>query len=223
LTINTPEAVETLEWMVKFTNDVNGGISNVTDFWQNTRDTSPDYPFYQDRNAVLFHNVALFGHMQNNDPDMYKDPSQWGIALRPYNGNNTNATHHGDSGLSFAWGYVIPREHPQELRDAAWKFAEFLTTNEKGSCYFMFNQGRPSPLKSCNENPQYSEANPYWDTVLKALETDLTIPITPAQSEINAVLKEAVDKAAFGQAPAKQALDDAAKAGQAIIDKYWSS
>lgn len=221
LLINTPEAVETLEWMVRYANELYGGIEKVADFWQNARDSSPDFPFYRDQVAILFHNVSFFGFLKENASDTYNDPSQWGVALRPYNGNNAKASHHGESGLSFAWGYVIPKAAPKDVQEAAYKFSQFLCTHEKGTCYFMLEQARPSPFKKCNENPEYKKANPYWDTVLKALETDVAVPITPVQTEINALIKEALDKVFFGQATAKAALDEATKAGQAILDRFW--
>ena len=36
LLFNSPEGVETLEWMINLTNSVNHGTENITDFFQDT-------------------------------------------------------------------------------------------------------------------------------------------------------------------------------------------
>ncbi|MCD6291479.1 MAG: ABC transporter substrate-binding protein [Anaerolineae bacterium] len=222
LTFNSPEGVETLEWMVKFTNEINGGIENVNDFWEGTSDTSADFPFYTDRVAIWFTGVWAFGHLKTWDPELWKDTNSWGAALRPYNGNNPKAAHHGVSGLQWAWGYVIPKNLPKEVQDAAYKWVEFLGTDPRGGCYFLFKQGRPSPVKKCNENPEYYKANPYWDVVLKSLESDVSVPITPVQSQIDDILNQAIQEAFYGKKDPKEALDWAAEKGQAVLDKFWS-
>lgn len=221
LLFNSPEGVETLEWMVNFTKTYYGGIENVREFWKGANPTSADYPFYTDRVALWFANVSSFAHLKTYDPDMWNDTSTWGVALRPYNGNNPNATHRGISGLSFAWGYVIPKNLPQEVQDAAYTFLEFLGTHESGGCEFVFVQGRPSPVKKCNENPVYSEANPYWNVVVQSLESDVTIPITPVQSQINTILNTAIDEAMFGKKSPKDALNEAAAKSQQLLDEFW--
>jgi len=222
VTFNSPEGVETLQWMVDFTNNITGGIEATTDFWTGLEEPSADFPFYNERHGIHFANVAFFGHIQNNDPEMWADTDAWGIALRPYNGNNPDAVHAGVSGLSFAWGYIIPANMPPEVQDAAYAFLEFLGTNEAGGCHFLLAQGRPSPVKSCNEDPSYSEANPYWDTVLEALATDVSVPVTPVQAQINDVLTRAVEEAMYG-ADAQTVLDSAAAEAQTILDEYWAS
>jgi len=222
LTINTPEAVETLEWLVEFTNKHHGGWSNCIDFWTGNNDTAPDGRFYKDRLGIWWVNVSAFSHLKTQAPDKHKDPQNgWGVALRPYNGKNAKATHHGETGLAFAWGQVIPKAIAKEKQDAAYKFVEFLSTNNKGVCAFLFAQDRPAPLISCNANPDYKKNNPYWDIVLKALETDMSLPITPVQTEISSFMKEAVEKALLATAKPKAALDEAASKGQAVLDKYW--
>lgn len=222
LLFNSPEGVETLEWMVNFTNTYNGGVENVREFWEGVRDTNADWPYYTDRVAMWFTNVSAFGHLKTHDADMWNDTSKWGVALRPYNGNNPNAASHGISGLSFAWGYVIPKNQPKEVLDAAYTFLQFLGTNESGGCQFLFVQGRPSPVKTCNENSAYYEANPYWEEVMASLDSDVSIPVTPVQSQINDILNAAVDEVFFGVKTSKEALDEAAAKSQKILDEFWA-
>jgi ABC-type glycerol-3-phosphate transport system substrate-binding protein len=145
--------------------------------------------------------------------------------LRPYNGDNPDATHAGVVGYSPSggWGYTIPAVHPPEVQEAAYKFAEFLGANELGGCVFVFEQSRPSPVKACNENPAYNETNPYWDIVLEGLSIDVAVPITPVQGQIADILNTKVQEAFFGVKTAEQALNEAAEEGQVLLDEFWSS
>ena len=225
LEFNGPEGIETLEWMLSFTNDVNGGVENMTDFFQGVDFTAGDHPFYRNELAVMGINTSNFGHLNANDPEMYADTDRWGVMLRPYNGENPDATHAGVVGFSTSggWGYTIPAVHPPEVKEAAYKFAEFLGASELGGCVFLFEQSRPSPVRSCNEDPAYYDANPYWDTVLEGLGTDVAVPITPVQGQIADILNTKVQEAFFGVKTAEQALNEAAEEGQAILDEFWST
>jgi multiple sugar transport system substrate-binding protein len=219
---NGPQGVETLEWMVNFVNEYGGGIEAVREFMAGAPDlTTADFPLYNELLGIEFVNVSAFGHLQNTDPEMWADTDMWGVALRPYNGENPDAKAAGVSGLAFSWGYTIPVNQSQETKDAAYAFLEFLTTSADGGCYFLFAQGRPSPVKTCNENPAYYDANPYWDVVLASLDVDVSVPITPVQGQINDILSRAVEEAFYG-ADAQTVLDDAAKETQALLDEFWS-
>lgn len=220
---NSDEGVEALEWMVYLTNEINGGIERVNDFWAADDDTSPDYPFYTDTIAILYEPPSIFGQLSAVDPEMYEDPSKWGVALRPYNGDNPDAEHKGASGLSWAWGQVIPKGLEQGVQDAAYQFLEFLGTDPAGGCTFLYEQNRPSPVKACNENPGYYGENPYWDKVLEGFEHVVSVPITPVEAEVQDVLGLALEEAFYEVKTPKEALDEAAETCQGILDEFWSA
>lgn len=224
LTFNSPEGIETLEWMINFTNNVNGGVENVSDFFQDTSFPEGDHPFYDNELAFLGVNTSFFGHYKANAPEKYDDTSHWGVMLRPYNGDNPDASHAGVTGYGFSggWAYTIPAVHPPEKQAAAYKFAEFIGVHPLGGCAFLFAQSRPSPVRECNENPAYYDANPYWATVLEGLATDTSVPITSVQGQIAEVLSNNIEEAFFGMKSAEDALNDAAAEGQAILDEFWS-
>ena len=224
LTFNSPEGIETLEWMINFTNNINGGVENVSDFFQDTSFAEGDHPFYDNELAFLGVNTSFFGHYKVNAPEKYADASHWGVMLRPYNGDNPDASHAGVTGYGFSggWAYTIPAVHPPEKQAAAYKFAEFIGVHPLGGCAFLFAQSRPSPVRECNENPAYYEANPYWATVLEGLATDTSVPITPVQGQIAEVLSNNIEEAFFGMKSAEDALNDAAAEGQALLDEFWN-
>ncbi|MEM7028880.1 MAG: substrate-binding domain-containing protein [Chloroflexota bacterium] len=222
IAFNGPEGVQTLEWMLNFTNEINGGVENGSEFYAGTSHTSADHPFYNETAATVFTGTWFFGHMSATDPDMWESTDNWGCGLRPYNGDNADATHHGAAGLSGSWGYVIPKNSPQELRDAAYKYLEFFGTHKDGGCLFLFNQSRPSAVIECNNNQAYFDANPAWDVVLDSLASDISIPVTPAQSEINDIISSSLEEAFFGVTSAEEALNNAAEKSQAILDEFWA-
>lgn len=222
LTFNSAEGVETLEWMTSFTNEINGGFENVTGFLTGAASGAADYPFYKDRLAMWFTGDWAFSFLGAYAKEMYGNPKAWGVALRPYNGKNTKAASHGNAGPG-TWVNTIAKSSPQEVQDAAYLWVEYLAMNQNGGCKFLYSQMRPSAAKTCNAHYPYKDSNPYWDTVLKAKESDLPLPVTPAHAEIAALLATAVEQALRGQKKAKEALDSAAAEGQAILDKFWKS
>ena len=226
LTFNSPEGIAALEWMASFTKNINGGIENVSDFLNGTSDTSADFPFYDNRYAIWFTGTWAFGHMASWDPNLWKDPTKWGVALRPYNGNNAQATHHGTSGLQWAWGYTIPKTSPKKAQDAAYQWVEWWITQsnpkEVGGCQFLFAQSQVSAVVKCTEDPAWGDGNPYWDVIIKSMGTDVSVPISPVQTQITAILNDAVESAVYGKQSAKEALDSAAQKSQAVLDKFWS-
>ncbi len=224
LMFNSPQGLETLEWMLNFTNEINGGIENERDFFQDVSFPEGDHPFYDDQLAFMPINTSVFGHYNTNAPEQYANPDHWGVMLRPYNGDNADATHAGVTGYGFSggWAYTIPAVHPPEVQQAAYKFGEYIGAHPEGGCIFLFAQSRPSPVRACNENPAYYDANPHWGTVLEGLATDTPIPITPVQGQVAEVLRNHIEEAYFGVKSAEDALNDAAAEGQAILDEFWA-
>lgn len=160
--------------------------------------------------------------MSATDPEMWGNTNYWGCAQRPYNGENPDATHAGAAGLSGSWGYVIPKNSPQEIQDAAYKYLEFFGTHEKDGCQVLFKQSRPSPVIACNDNQAYFDANPAWDVVLKSLDSDISIPVTPVQTEINDAISGELEQAFFGQKSVQEALEAAAEKSQGLLDEFWA-
>ena len=222
ITFHEDAGIETLEWMVNFTSEINGGIDNTSEFFAGTSDTTADFPFYTDSLGFLFTGVWQFAHLESTDPDMFADTDTWGVGQMPYNANNPQAAHAGVAGLSGSWGYVIPASTPQDEADAAYQYLEFFGTHEAGGCLFLFNQGRPSPVAACNGNSAYYDSNPYWDVVLKSLASDVSVAVTPVQARINDVVSTVVDEAYFGVSSPAEALAKGAEESQRILDEFWS-
>ncbi len=214
---NSEQGIDTLNWMVNFTNDINGGVQNVTDFFAGPGEATEAQPWYNDKQLINFPNVSIFFHIQTYRPDMGFE-----VGLRPYNANNDAAESKGLSGEEFAWGYVVPKAVPAEKQEAAFNWIKKITYDTDGACWFMQQQGRPSPLKACNEDQVYYDANPKWDKVLETLESDVSVDILPVHTRVRDIVDQAVQAAMYGDKSVEQALADAAEQAQAVVDEYWS-
>lgn len=220
LLFNSAEGVETLEYIVGLLKKA-GGIESYNAFMEGLDPQKADYPFYTDTLGMFFPNVSIFGHFRNTAPDMYQDTDRWGVILIPYNGKNPNAKPTGISGLIFTWHQVIPAAHPPALRDAAYEFLEFFTMREEGGGYFLLQQGRPSPVRRFNENPEYYKMNPYWEELRKIMEYDIGVPTTPVQLQVADILNKNLEQVWFEEKQPKQALDDAYDEAQPVVDAFW--
>lgn len=217
ITAGDEQGIQTLEWMVNFTNNINGGVQNVTDFFAGPGESTEAQPWYNDAQLINFSNVSIFFHMQTFKPDM-----QWDMGLRPYNSDNASAKSQGLSGETFAWGYVVPDAVTDARRDAAFKWIQKITYDEDGGGWFVMQQGRPSPIKAVNEDPSYYDVNPHWDKVLKSLESDVSVQILPVHAQVRDAINQGVQAALFGDASPADALAQAAQQAQSIVDTYWS-
>ncbi len=215
---NSEEGVATLEWMVNFTNEINGGVQNVTDFFAGPGEATEAQPWYNDAQAINFPNVSIFFHMQTYKPDM-----AWDMSTRPYNDSNSDAKSQGLSGEEFAWGYVMSSKVPEAKRDAAFKWIQKITYDESGGGWFMLQQGRPSPIQAVNEDPSFYDVNPHWDKVLESLASDVSVNILPEHTRIRDIVDQAVQAAMFGDASPADALASAAEQAQVVVDEFWSN
>lgn len=215
---NSEQGVATLEWLVNFTNEINGGVQNVTDFFAGPGEATEAQPWYNKAQLINFPNVSIFFHMQTFAPDM-----QWDMTTRPYNDSNPDATSQGLSGEEFAWGYLISNGVPEAKRDAAFKWIKKITYDADGGGWFMMQQGRPSPIKAVNEDQSYYDVNPHWDKVLQSLASDVSVNILPEHVRIRDIVNQAVQAAMFGDATPADALATAATQAQAVVDEFWSA
>jgi multiple sugar transport system substrate-binding protein len=218
ITFGNEQGVQTLDWMVNFTNNINGGVQNVIDFFAGPGEATEAQPWYNDTQLINFPNVSIFFHMQTFRPDM-----QWDMGLRPYNDSNPGAKSQGLSGEQFAWGYVIPKAVAGPQQEAAFKWLQEITYQPESAGWFVQQQGRPSPIMAVNEEQSYYDVNPHWDKVLASLASDISVAILPVHARVRDIATQAVQAALFGDAGVADALAAAATQAQAVVDEYWAA
>ncbi len=188
---------------------INGGIEAQAAFFAQTGEWE-NGPFYNGFQALYLSGAWEVFMIQD-----YMEGVDVGISIMPHGP-------HGESRPPAygGWGYAVPKGAPHP--DEGWLLVEWLTAEQDGACWFTQQQKRPSPLISCNEDPASAEWNPWANGMIESMKHDVFIPITPVQPQIEETVDKMVDTVLYGQSAAQQALDQAAKDCQALLDEHWS-
>lgn len=211
---NSPEGLETLQWLVDFTNNINGGVEEVREFYSQTGEWE-NGPFYTDYEGLQINGSWEFFKIQEYAPDM-----TLGVTSIPHGPSGSDDTR----GMSYGgWGYVVPAGVEGAEAEAAWKLVSFLTTSMDGACWFLQQQQRPSPQIACNESPESGAENPHWGDFLDIMSKDKVVLITPVQPQIAEVLTQMMDEALFGNMTPEEALEWGATESQDLLDDFWSN
>lgn len=118
--------------------------------------------------------------------------------------------------ISVIGGENIGMFKSSKNKDAAWKFIQFMLSDEAQVA--MAKTGQMPVTKSASTNPVMKESG-YYDAYVDQLKTAL--PRTPVSSwtKIDGVLNTAVESVFRGKAAPKAALDQAAKEIDALLAK----
>jgi len=103
---------------------------------------------------------------------------------------------------------------PQNKKDAAWKFIQFMLSDEAQVA--MAKTGQMPVTKSASTNPVMKEAG-YYDVYIEQLKTAMPRTPVPTYTKIDSVLQNAVESVLRGKAAPKAAMDQAAKEIDALL------
>ncbi len=210
IAFNTPEGLEALKFLIRAMQEIYGSVDLYNDWTavQGSQDISN--PFIAETSSSRHGGVWEIFYIMGGKPDL-----NYLIGLMPRSPKGQQRVP-----ASGSWSYGIPVgvKHP----DASWELVEWLCHEPTASCWFMQQQGRPSPLKACNEDKYYYDTFPKtWPTVVKMLQSVTFIPITPADAEIGTKVSQALEEAVRGVKTPEAALEGAAKECQALLDEAW--
>ena len=211
---NSPEGLETLQWLVDFTNNINGGVAEVREFYSQTGEWE-NGPFYNDFEGMQINGSWEFFKIQEYAPDM-----TLGVTSIPHGPSGNDGTRGSAVG---GWGYVVPAGVEGAEAEAAWELVKFLTTSMDGACWFLQQQQRPSPQIACNEAPESGAENPHWNDFLEIMAKDKVVLITPVQPQITEILNQMLDEALFGNMTPEEALEWGADESQILLDDFWAN
>lgn len=198
------EGVNTLQWMVDFTNEVNGGVSGVNGVNQWARTG-----FYQGTHSMFTYGVWAAFEIAENAPGI-----DFGIADLPHRDGYDFFPP-----MTLGWGYGIPANapHPEE----AWLLVQFLTTELDGGGYFMMRQGRPGATIEINRQPEYFEVNPYWPIIQFSLLRAVPSEYRPSLAGMNELVQRMVQDAVHGNLTPQAAVERLAVTLQSRLDEFW--
>ncbi|HHT26916.1 MAG TPA: extracellular solute-binding protein, partial [Firmicutes bacterium] len=199
--------LQTLEWIVNFTNEVNLGLAN-----QEKLSGGGRTGFYNKQFSMLMDGSAASFQINSAAPDI-----NLGVAAKPFrDGVEYRPT------TSLSWGYGIPTNapHPEE----AWLFLKFLTMELEGGGYFMLQQGRPSASMQINNQRQYAQTIAHWPLIQETMNKSVpAAPTPPLDSVVNNTTKALVREAVTGQYSPQAALERAVNTWQNALNDYWAN
>jgi hypothetical protein len=100
---------------------------------------------------------------------------------------------------------------------------EWLAHEPTAACWFLQQQGRPSPMIACNEDKWYYDTYPTtWPVVVEMLGNGIQIPLTTAHTELVTRITQMMEEINFGVKTPKEGLAWAEQECQALLDEAWS-
>ena len=209
VTYNSPEAVEAAEWYLKFVKAQAGKYENLA-VAGNRKDVI-QAPAWGAEKYVAAVNGSWFAYQLNQQAANVK----YGIAPFPRNANNAKAN--GYTFIEGGWAFSIPKIAKDQ--EAAWEFIKFVTAS-KSACEFVVAQVRPSPAKSCNEDPRLKAITPYWNIIQDSLSRARIVPLTDIHPQFQDIFFEAEDNILYEKMSPKAALDKATADAQKLLDDW---
>jgi multiple sugar transport system substrate-binding protein len=213
--INSPEAVETLEW-IKMWVDRYGGWQALQDY--RAQFGAPPNDLFMGNGVAMF--VDIFGYnsqlefyrpradanadlqVTNDDPRM-----EWGIATLPYDEDAGPANWSGGFSLSIPAGAENP--------EAAWEFIKCMTGPEGQASWARDTQAQPTNLIAATD-PVLS-ASPGWEVVDQALQISTGGVYVPAYPNWNEQLDLVLEQVWAGDLTPQEALDQAQAGVEAAL------
>ncbi len=197
---NSPKGRETLRWLIDFHERINGGNAGLN---------SLGGGFVQRKAAMAILGSWEWFNIKTQVPEI-----NMGIALPPHGPGAQSV-----NPITRGWSYAIPKgaKHPYE----SWLLIKYLTSEEEAACWFMVQQGRPSPVKKCNMLPELRRANPYLDVIGEILARGVRVPITPVHSQLFALIARAQTDAVSGKMAPDLAIETVAREAQALLDEAY--
>ena len=208
---NSEAGLQALNWLLDTLNQAYGSIATYQDWTAVQGAEDITNPFISETLSSAFRGVWDIYYIKAGNPEL-----NYRVGLLPGGPN-------GESHVAArsAWGYGIPVGVPHP--DASWELVEWLSHEPTAACWFLQQQGRPSPLKACNEDPFFYQEFPNtWPNVIEMVDSAVLIPLTPADTEMVARLSTALEEAAHGVRTPEEALNWAAAECQTLLDEAWT-
>ncbi|WP_026245277.1 MULTISPECIES: ABC transporter substrate-binding protein [Alkalispirochaeta] len=201
VTLNSPEAVEALEFWVALTQEDKVAPPHST--WAST---PPD--FVAGQTSMLYHSTGVLSFLRNSAQ------FDFGVAFMP--GNVSFGAEVGGGNIHMGRGI------PEQNRRAAWKFIEFLTTPELAARWSR-DSGYVSVRVSSYDLPdmrEYTDRYPEYLVARNQLDYASGKMMAPAFQEIREFLKSALNESTAGNMAPRAALDRAQRQAENLLREW---
>lgn len=201
LVLNSPEAVETLEFMVDLVNRY--GQRDMTAFTASFGSGASD-PFLSGQVAMIAENNTYGAHIRRFAPDL-----DFGVAPLPNN----------DSPASWSNGFSLEMTASTRSPEAAWRFMNYLMSAEVQAAYALRNGSMVGNQEAATA-PELM-ADEVWAVMVEQMGVSRFRPFQmEAPTWYDSALQPEVDAALLGRKSAQQALDDAQASYEAEVRRY---
>lgn len=200
LVLNSPEAVETLEFMIDMVNRY--GDRDMQAFTA-TFSAGTD-PFISGQVSMIAENNTFGAMIRRFAPDV-----DFGVAPLPNN----------DSPASWSNGFSIELSASSRNPEAAWRFLSYLMSDEVQAAYAARN-GSMVGNQAAATAPELMEDD-IWAVMVEQMAVSRFRPfVMEAPTWYDSSLQPEVDAALLGRKSAQQALDDAQRAHEAEVQRF---
>lgn len=199
LVMDTPEFMKGMQWVYD---------AFVTNKVSPAPGASGDQLF--DSQKLAMEQSGYWGQFQ---PGIKGDPFKWNDSLQPVGPTGKRGTHLTINGQCMS----SITQHQKE----AWEFIKFLMSPEQNIQIVLAGGGRPAARKSVLESPVLAEKMKAHKVWVKAIETaePWLQPANFRWPEFNTTIGQAFANCWIGKQTIEQALPEAKKLLQAVIDK----
>ncbi|MEG0443433.1 MAG: extracellular solute-binding protein, partial [Carnobacterium sp.] len=199
---------ESLQWVLDWQKHI--GKSTVESYEAEFGAGIAD-PFVSGLVAMRGQNINYFVELQQLDQDV-----NFGVALLP---EKTEGSGH------YSWGGGFTAEIPYGAKnpDASWEFIKYLTSDDVqeywGSQGFdiMANQSANESLANSSELDENGQM--IYKIANEALETTVITPVPLSAPDYLPLVNTEIDAAMLGNKSAKEALDDAQKSVENLVEQ----
>ncbi|MGI6147567.1 MAG: ABC transporter substrate-binding protein [Bacillota bacterium] len=201
--LNSPAALEALEFWVKLTQELKVAPPHST--WAST-----PTDFVAGRTAMLYHTTGVLTFIRTSAQFPY------GVAFMPAKKSYGAAVGGGNLHIS--------KNIPEENKQAAWRFIEFLTTPEMAARWSR-DSGYVATRIDCYDVPEmkeHVENYPEYTVAREQLQYARGKMMAPGFQKIREILKTALDEATGGRITPKRALDNAQEQALRLL-RGWAS
>jgi multiple sugar transport system substrate-binding protein len=202
--VNSPEAVEALQYMVDLIQKEKVAPEGVT-----TYDTEDSRRLFTEGKSVFLRNWPYV--WATSTAAESKVAGKVGIAPMPKGPK-------GKSGAASLGGWNLAISKFSKNQDAAWKFINFAIS-EEGQKINAVDAGRIPTLEKLFSDEKVLEKNPYFKDLYPVFLQAKPRPVSPQYPAISEKLQIHVHNALVGQESAQKALDNAAKEIKQVLKK----
>ena len=202
VTLGDPRVVAALQWLSDFVRDY--GIDNMMSL-QSGFGMDAQNPFITGKIAMVVLDVGELSTVQR-----YGKHLDWAAAPCPYADDGVPATWSG------GFSMVIPRGARNV--EGAWTFARFILSEP--SQRFMATSSNKLPALKAAANDPFFQSSAFWRLAISEMRHSRYRPVTPVGMAIYNEMISAVDHVIHGKKTPQQALDEATRESQRLLDRF---